>query len=105
MTITHTESIVILPRAELEAMLVEAANKGARLALAEAKAPGEKVVELWDAKQVGEYLGLSAYTIANGTSRERGFPAPVILGAGPKARRRWRPADVVAWAGRKSRAA
>lgn len=58
----------------------------------------EKV--LWDAKRVGEYLGVSPRTIAERWSLQRDFPKPIVLGGDERAVKRWKAQEIMQWADR-----
>lgn len=102
--IASAEPLVIMTRAELDALI----NQAARAAVAQiaAKLDRPAVDELWDARQCASYLRVSPYTIAHEWAHQRGFPAAVTLGDGPRAKRRWKADEIREWAiRRKSKAA
>lgn len=94
--ITSTEPIVIMTRAELDALIQKTAQATADRIAARISQPAAD--ELWDAHQCGAYLRVSAYTVAHDWAHQRGFPAPVVLGDGPRAKRRWKADEVREWA-------
>lgn len=56
-------------------------------------------VALWNAAEVGAYLGLSPRTVAEKVSVQPGFPRAIIPGIGKqKPERRWKAVEVIAWA-------
>ena len=94
--ITSTEPIVIMTRAELDAIIRQTAESAA--AEVARKIGTQTGSELWDAEKVGEYLGVSAYTVAHDWAYLRGFPDAIVLGDGPRAKRRWRADEIIEWA-------
>lgn len=95
--ITSTEPIVILTRAELDALVQRTAQAAAAEVARQIGQPASS--ELWDAEAAGAYLGLSAYTVAHELAHKRDFPDPITLGDGPRAKRRWLAEEVMEWAG------
>jgi predicted DNA-binding transcriptional regulator AlpA len=92
---------IILTHEELADMIRDAARTAAQEVLRQMR-PAQDDGELWDARQIAEYLGLSAYTVSYQLAYKRGFPAAIRLGDGPKAKRRWKAAAIKEWAeGRK----
>lgn len=58
-------------------------------------------VALWDARQAGEYLAISARHFQEQVACRPDFPAAIVLpSAGTKPRRRWKAKEVIAWAER-----
>lgn len=93
-----TESaVVIMSRAELTDLIRSAAQEAAKLV---AGSISQQDDELWDAEKVAAYLGMAEGTVAAKLAYQRGFPPAVVLGDGPKARRRWMAAEIKEWAGR-----
>ncbi|CAK0768873.1 conserved hypothetical protein [Gammaproteobacteria bacterium] len=91
-----TNPMVIVSREDLEKIIYTAATKAA-----------EKVIEtfsnhgdLWDAERIAQYLGVSSKTILDDWSSRSGFPKAIVLGSGPKAKRRWNPVEIRNWADR-----
>lgn len=56
-------------------------------------------VALWDARQAGEYMAISARHFQEQIACRPDFPAAILLPSpGTKPRRRWRAKDIIAWA-------
>jgi predicted DNA-binding transcriptional regulator AlpA len=91
---------IILTHEELADMIRDAARTAAQEVLRQMR-PSQDEGELWDARQIAEYLGLSAYTVSYQLAYRRGFPTAIRLGDGPKAKRRWKAAEVREWAERR----
>lgn len=102
--IATTEPIVIMTRAELDAMLKQVATEAATQALS-LTTSSDSDDALWDAEACGKYLGISAWTWANEWSHRRGAPMAMVMGDGPKAKRRWVSGEVKDWALRQRKAA
>ena len=98
--IQTNESVYILSKDELDDIIKKAALAATKEAL---KRCGKKSDEeaLWDAKQAGEYLGLSAWTVKYTLPAVHGFPAPITLSDTPKSQRRWRAEDIKRFAQRR----
>ena len=90
------QSIILTPK-ELADLIRDAAREAAQEVLRQMR-PSQDDGGLWDAEQVAEYLGVSAYTVAYKLAYTRGFPAALRLGDGRKARRRWKAAEIKEWA-------
>ena len=80
-------SIVVMTKADFDDIIRDAASQAAALVIGNMKRAPE--YELWDAEQVGQYLGVSALTIKDSWSHRKKFPAAIVLGEGSKAPRRW----------------
>lgn len=96
-----TTSIIVMTRDELADIIRQAACATAdeidkRL---HGKKPDE--AELWDAAQCAAYFGIAKYTWAQGWAHEKDAPKAIVLGSGPRAKRRWKAAEVKAWAERR----
>lgn len=59
---------------------------------------------LWNAEQIGEWIGLSEYTVKQKVVCQEGFPAPVKATGLKDCSRRWFADEVIDWA-RKHRGA
>lgn len=92
------EPVVIMTHAELDAII----QRAVRAATAATAKPPAEPTPLWDAKLCAAYLGISAYTWANEWAHRPGAPDAVVLGSGPKARRRWQADEVREWAARQT---
>lgn len=95
--------IIILEQAELERMI----HRIVQETVAQLRQPETvaQIEEWWDAKAVGEYLGVSPWTITYKWSHHPDFPKALELGSGHKnARRRWRADEVRQWAEKKKQA-
>jgi len=94
--IQTTEPVIIMTQSDLAALVRSAANAAADLVVSRmAQNSG-----IWTAKQVAEYLQVSAYTLAHEWAYRPGFPAALRFGDGPKAKRRWRQEEIIEWADR-----
>jgi len=95
---------VMLRRSDLDCILRDvamlAANEAIRLfgkQASNSELSLEREDELWNAKQVGEYLKVSEFTIQNKWSHQRGVPHAKTVGGGDKPRRRWVASEVIEW--------
>lgn len=101
--IQTTEPVFILPKSELDALLLAAATAGAEAVLRRlGNAPAVIANDLWTAAQCAIYLGISAHTWAYQWAHRPGAPKARVMGDGPKAKRRWLCAEVMDWAERQA---
>ena len=63
----------------------------------------DRTMNLWDAVQCAQHMGISRQHFVDRVSKLPSFPAAVV-DFSPRSRR-WRAADVMSWAGKRQRAA
>lgn len=103
--IQTTEPVFILPKSELDALIQAAVTAGidaAQQRFGTISGSADSANDLWTAEQCGRYLGISAHTWAHQWAHRPGAPKARVMGAGPKAKRRWLCADVMDWAERQA---
>jgi predicted DNA-binding transcriptional regulator AlpA len=94
----NTVTIVTISTAELDKLIRSAVAAGVSEALSKLGIDTKPCSdELWDAKQVGVYLQVSAFTIQSVWCHRKGFPVTISLGGGARPRKRWRAEDVMEW--------
>lgn len=88
------EPIAVLTQSQLRDLVTEAARQGAELALSGQKS---KPDELWDSKQVADYLDCTPYHVTQELAYKPGFPKAYIASGTTKIRKRWKAADIINW--------
>ena len=88
------EPLAVLTQSQLRDLITEAARQGAELALSGYK---PKPDELWDSKQVAEYLDCTPAHVTQVLTFKPGFPSSLIASGSTRIRRRWKAQDVINW--------
>lgn len=94
-------AIVVMTREELADIIHQAARATADEVTKRLHGKKQDDAELWDAGQCAEYFGISRYTWAQAWAHEKDAPKAIVLGNGPRAKRRWKASEVKAWAARR----